>query len=118
MERIMLKSKVHKIVVTETNLEYDGSLTLDASLMEAADIVPNEQIHVYNIKNGKRFITYLIKGARDSGVVGINGASAHKVEVGDLLIIATYVLMEDRETDYYMPKSVLVDGNNKIKQIK
>ncbi len=118
MKRIMLKSKVHKAVATETNLEYDGSLTLDASLMEAADMVPNEQIHVYNIKNGERFITYLIKGECDSGVVGINGAAAHKVKVGDHLIIATYVLMEDRETDFYMPKIVLVDGNNKIKEIK
>ncbi len=118
MKRIMLKSKVHKAAATETNLEYEGSLTLDTSLMEAADIVPNEQIHVYNIKNGERFITYLIKGESDSGVVGINGAAAHKVEVGDRLIIATYALMEDRETDYYMPKIVLVDGNNKIKEIK
>jgi len=118
MKRIMLKSKVHKVAATEINLEYDGSLTLDASLMEAAEMVPNEQIHVYNIKNGKRFITYLIKGERDSGVVRINGSTAHEVEVGDRLIIATYVLMEDRETDYYMPKLVLVDGNNKIKEIK
>ena len=118
MKRIMLKSKVHKVAATETNLEYDGSLTLDASLMEAAEMVPNEQIHVYNIRNGERFITYLIKGERESGVVGINGAVAHKVEVGDRLIIATYVLMEDRETDYYMPKSVLVDKKNKISEVK
>lgn len=118
MKRFMLKSKVYKAKATETNLEYDGSLTLDAVFMEAADLKPNEQVHVYNIENGERFITYLIKGDADSGVVGINGAAAHKVEVGNRLIIASYVLMEDRETDYYMPKIVLVDDNNKIKEIK
>ena len=118
MKRIMLKSKVHNAVTTQSNLDYDGSLTLDETLMRAADMLPNEQVHVYNLSNGERFITYLIKGAKDSGITGVNGAAAHKAKEGDRLIIVTYVTMDDEEADFYRPKLVFVDENNRIKEIR
>jgi aspartate 1-decarboxylase len=118
MRRIILKAKVQKATVTETNIDYEGSLTLDESLMNAADFVPFEQIHVYNISNGERFITYLIKGKKDSGVVGINGAAVHKASIGDKLIIATYTLMDDEEISFFIPKIVLLDDKNNVKSLK
>jgi len=114
----MLKAKIHKATVTETNLNYEGSLTLDESLMKAADMIPYEQVHVYNISNGERFLTYLIKGAKNSGVVAVNGAAAHKAKVGDKLIIASYVSLEEGEIDFFMPKILIVDENNRLKEIK
>jgi aspartate 1-decarboxylase len=118
MKRIMLKSKIQKLSVTETNLDYEGSLTLDEGLMTAVDMMPFEQVHVYNISNGERFLTYLIKGAKDSGVVGVNGAAAHKAKVGDTLIVASYVVLEEEEIDFFMPKILIADENNRIKEIK
>jgi aspartate 1-decarboxylase len=118
MERIMLKSKVHNAVTTQSNLDYDGSLTLDETLMKAADMLPNEQVQIYNLSNGERFSTYLIKGAKDSGIVGVNGAAAHLAKEGDRLIIVTYVTMNDEEADFYRPKLVFVDENNRIKDIR
>lgn len=118
MKRIMLKSKVHNAVTTQSNLDYDGSLTLDETLLKAADMLPHEQVHVYNSTNGERFITYLIKGAKDSGIVGVNGAAAHLAKEGDRLIIVTYVTMDDEETDFYRPKLVFADEKNRIKDIR
>ena len=118
MKRSMLKSKVHNAVTTQSNLDYDGSLTLDETLMKAADMMPNEQVHVYNSTNGERFVTYLIRGAKDSGIVGVNGAAAHKAKEGDRLIIVTYVTMDDEEADFYRPQLVFVDENNRIKEIR
>lgn len=118
MRRVMLKAKIHKATVTETNLNYEGSLALDESLMKAADMIPYEQVHVYNISNGERFLTYLIKGAKNSGVVAVNGAAAHKAKVGDKLIIASYVSLEEGEIDFFMPKILIVDENNRLKEIK
>lgn len=118
MRRIMLKAKIHRAKVTQTDLDYEGSLTLDANLMNAADMLPYEQVHVYNATNGERFLTYLIKGEKDSGIVGINGAAAHKAQVGDELIIATYTVLGEEKTDYFMPKIILVDENNHIKRVK
>lgn len=118
MRRTMLKAKIQKLVVTETNLDYEGSLTLDESLMEAAGMIPFEQIHVYNISNGERFLTYLIKGAKNSGIVGVNGAAVHKAKVGDKLIVASYCSLDEGETDFFTPKILLVDDNNRIKEIK
>lgn len=118
MRRIMLKAKIHRARVTQTDLDYEGSLTLDTNLMDAADMLPYEQVHVYNITNGERFLTYLIKGEKDSGVIGINGAAAHKAQVGDELIIATYTVLTEEKTDYFMPKIILVDGKNRIKRLK
>ncbi len=118
MRRIMLKAKIQKLVVTETNLDYEGSLTLDECLMETVEMIPFEQIHVYNVSNGERFSTYLIKGAKNSGVVGVNGAAVHKAKVGDKLIVASYVSLEEGEIDFFMPKILLVDEDNKIREIK
>jgi aspartate 1-decarboxylase len=118
MKRIVLKSKVQRAAVTETNIDYDGSLTLDESIMMAADLVPFEQIHVYNISNGERFITYIIKGQKESGIVGINGAAVHKASVGDRLIIASYTLMDEEEISFYVPKIILLEDKNTIKSLK
>jgi len=118
MKRIILKSKIQKATVTETNIDYDGSLTLDESLMNAADLVPFEQVHVYNISNGERFITYIIKGKKDSGVVGVNGAAVHKASRGDRLIIASYTLMDDEEISFFIPKIILVDDKNNLRSLK
>lgn len=118
MKRIVLKAKIHGVTVTEINLNYEGSLTLDESLMEAAGMIPYEQVQVYNISNGERFLTYLIKGEKDSGVVGVNGAAAHKAKVGDKLILATYVSLEEGELDFFIPKILIADQNNRIKELK
>ncbi|TET67134.1 MAG: aspartate 1-decarboxylase [Candidatus Aminicenantes bacterium] len=118
MKRVMLKAKIHKATVTETNIDYEGSLTLDENLMRAADLIPYEQVHVYNISNGERFITYLIRGKKDSGIVVLNGAAAHKAKSGDKLIIASYTLMEDEDIDFFVPKILIIDGRNKIKKIQ
>lgn len=118
MKRTMLKAKIQKLTVTETDLDYEGSLTLDEELMKTADMKPFEQVHVYNISNGERFSTYLIKGERNSGVVGVNGAAAHKARKGDRLIVASYVVLEEEEIDYFMPKVLIVGEDNKIKKVK
>lgn len=110
----MMKSKIHRAVVTETDIDYEGSLTVDESLMNAADMVPFEQVHVYNVTNGERFVTYLIKGEKNSGVIGVNGAAVHKASVGDVLIIATFTLMDDEDSSFFCPNVVLVDKDNKI----
>ncbi len=118
MKRIMLKAKIHRAMVTETNINYEGSLTLDENLMKESDMFPFEQVHVYNISNGERFVTYLIKGEKDSGVVGINGAAAHKAGKGDKLIIASYAMVDEEEIEFFMPKIVIIDENNKIKSVE
>lgn len=118
MKRIMLKAKIHRATVTETNIDYEGSLTLDEMLMKEAGMFSFEQVHVYNISNGERFVTYLIKGEEDSGVVGINGAAAHKAGKGDKLIIVSYAMMDEEEIEFFMPKIVIVDENNRIKSIE
>jgi len=118
VKRIMLKAKIHRAMVTETNINYEGSLTLDENLMKESDMFPFEQVHVYNISNGERFVTYLIKGEKDSGVVGINGAAAHKAGKGDKLIIASYAMVDEEEIEFFMPKIVIIDENNKIKSVE
>ena len=114
MVRFMLKSKIHRATVTDSDLHYEGSLTLDEALMKAADIFPFEHIHVYNITNGHRFETYIIKGEKDSEIICVNGAAAHLARKGDLIIIASYGLIESRKLKSYQPKLVFVDGNNKV----
>jgi len=118
MNRFMLKSKIHKATVTNTSLEYEGSLTMDENLMNEANMIPYEQVHIYNITNGERFITYLIKGPKNSGIISVNGAAAHRARVGDRLIIATYVAMDDEAIDYFIPKILVLNEHNKIKEIK
>jgi aspartate 1-decarboxylase len=116
MLRVMMKSKIHRATVTEANLAYEGSLTLDAELMRGADILPHEMVHVYNISNGERFETYAIEGEAGSGVVCLNGAAARKGAPGDLVIITTYASYEAAELARHQPKVVLVDGNNRLRE--
>lgn len=112
--RTMLKSKIHRAVVTEVDLDYEGSISIDRSLMEAADILPFEQVDVLNINNGARFSTYAIEGARDSGVIGINGAAARLAMKGDLVIIVSYSAVPDDEAMHVKPAIVLVDRQNRV----
>jgi aspartate 1-decarboxylase len=112
----MLKAKIHRATVTESDLNYEGSLTVDRNLMDAAGIVPFEKIKVYNIHNGERFDTYVIEGERGTGVIGLNGAAARKGLVGDLIIIATYTAVAEDELAGYEPTILLLDENNMVKQ--
>lgn len=110
----MLKSKIHRATVTEACLDYQGSVTIDSKLLEAADILEYEQVHIYNISNGERFTTYAIEGPPDSGIICLNGAAARKVSVKDLIIICTYVTMEDAECRGHHSKNVFVNDLNRI----
>ncbi len=114
MKRKMLKSKIHRATVTESNLDYTGSLTIDKNLMDAVSISAYEQIDVYNITNGNRFTTYAIEGKAGSGVICTNGAAAHMASEGDMIIIVSYASFEDSELKNYKPEIVIVDGKNKI----
>ncbi len=114
MKRILLKSKIHRATVTDANLEYEGSVTLDESLMQAADILPWEQVHIWDVTNGSRITTYAIPGKAESGVVCINGAGAHQIQKGDVVIIATFCEYEEDEAKQKEPKRVLVNAQNRI----
>ena len=109
------KSKIHRCRVTEANLNYEGSVTIDADLMDAADILPNEQVQVLNVNNGERFDTYAIRGQRGSGVICLNGPAARLAHVGDLVIILTYATMEREELERHTPRIVMVDDRNRIR---
>jgi aspartate 1-decarboxylase len=112
--RNMLKSKIHRATVTDANINYEGSITIDKKLMEAADIIPYEQVHVLNINNGARFTTYAIEGEAGSGEICLNGAAARLAVKGDLVIILTYFQLEEDELQNYKPKIVHVDEKNAI----
>ena len=114
----MFKSKIHRATVTEANLDYMGSITIDEALIDAADIMLNEKVQIVNNNNGARFETYVIKGPRNSGVICLNGAAARQVQPGDHIIIISYALMERSEAKTYSPTVVMVDGKNKITEIK
>ena len=113
MLRTMLKSKIHRATVTQANLHYVGSVTIDAELMEAADILEGEQVTIVDVDNGARLVTYAITGERSSGVIGINGAAAHLVHPGDLVILIAYGTMTDAEARDYRPRIVFVDAENR-----
>ena len=117
MQRIMLKSKIHRATVTDANIDYEGSITLDEDLMEAAALLPFEQVHIYNITNGERFQTYVIKGGRGKGDVCINGAAAHLAKKEHIIIVASYASMDEREAADHQPVLVYVDDENRIKDI-
>lgn len=117
MLRTMKKSKIHRAVVTQADLNYEGSVTIDKDLLEAADILPGEQVQIVNINNGARAVTYTIEGDSGSGVICMNGAIARLAQPGDLVIIITYAQVEDKELASFERKSLLVDENNKIKRI-
>ncbi len=112
MKRVLLKSKIHRATVTEANLAYNGSVTIDRELMDAADIVEYEQVQIYNITSGTRLTTYAIIGEPGSGVICINGAAAHLVKPQDLVIIASYAEYKEKEARQHQPKVVLVDSQN------
>lgn len=116
MLRVMLKSKIHRATVTEANLGYEGSLTIDADLMRRADILPYEMVHIFNISNGERFQTYAIDGEAGSGVMCLNGAAARKGTPGDLIIIATFATYDDNALEQHQPQIVLVDGQNRPRE--
>jgi aspartate 1-decarboxylase len=110
----MLKSKLHRATVTHSELHYEGSCAIDETLLDAANIHEYEQIQIYNITNGERFTTYAIRAARDSGIISVNGAAAHKANPGDLVIIATYAVYNELELARYAPELVYVDADNRI----
>ncbi len=112
----VLRAKIHRARVTETDLNYEGSLTIDETLMEAAGIFVNEKVHVLNISNGIRAETYVIKGKKDSGEIIMNGAIARLAQAGDLIIILSYGLVKENEAKKIRPKTILVDANNHIIQ--
>ena len=116
--RIMLKSKIHRATVTETNIGYEGSITIDTRLLEAADILPYEQVQVLNINNGARFATYAIEGKAGSGAICLNGAAARLAVPGDIVIILTYTQVKEEEARDFTPTLVHVDANNAITEIK
>lgn len=118
MKRIMLLAKLHRAVVTEADLHYEGSCGIDENLLDAADMREFEKIELYNINNGERFSTYIIKAARGSGAISLNGAAARKAHVGDHLIICTYGPVDDAEASNHIPKVVLLDDQNRIKEVK
>lgn len=117
MLRTMLKSKIHRATVTQADLHYVGSVTIDETLMEAADLLPGEQVSIVDVTNGARLETYVIAGAAGSGVIGINGAAAHLVHPGDLVIVMSYAQLESAEAAAFRPRIVFVDGDNRITHI-
>src|SRR5579884_16326 len=113
--RTMLKSKVHRATVTHADVDYEGSLTLDADLLEAADILPFEEVHVWNVTRGTRLRTYAMAGEANSGVACINGAAAHLAQPGDLVIVATFTQLDEAAARTHRPRIVLVDSDNRIR---
>ncbi len=115
MIRTLLKSKLHRVTVTEANLDYEGSITIDRDLMDAADLLPHERVEIYDITNGARLATYVIPGERGSGVIGINGAAAHRVKPGDLAIVASYAQLDDSVARAFEPRVCFVDARNRLR---
>ena len=116
MFRTLLKSKIHRAAVTHCELNYEGSCAIDEDLLDAANLAENEQVHIWNINNGERFVTYAIRGERGSGIISVNGSAARRAAVGDLLIIAAFGLVPEERVAGYLPKLVFVDGANRIKE--
>lgn len=111
----MLKSKLHRATVTQSDLHYEGSITIDPDLLETAGILPHEQVDVLDITNGARITTYAIEGERGSGIIGINGAAAHLIDVGDLVIICAYAQMSEEDAKTFKPTVILLDEKNQPK---
>ena len=116
MQRIMLKSKIHRVTVTHSELNYEGSCAIDDDLLQAADISEYEQIQIYNVNNGERFTTYAIRAERGSGIISMNGAAARRAAPGDILIIASYSGYDEAELKAFEPALVYVDAGNRIKR--
>ncbi|SDV48002.1 aspartate 1-decarboxylase [Chitinasiproducens palmae] len=119
MQRTMLKSKIHRATVTHCELHYEGSCAIDENLLEAANLAENEQIDIWNVSNGERFTTYAIRGARGSGMISLNGSAARRAQVGDLVIIAAFALVDEAEVQRgFKPDLVFVDEANAIKSLR
>jgi aspartate 1-decarboxylase len=116
MRRHMMKSKLHRATVTDANLHYEGSITIDSDLLDAADILPHEQVHVWDVTNGSRLVTYALAGPRGSGTVCVNGAGAHLIKTGDVVIIATYADFEDAEARRHEPRVVFLGEGNRVRR--
>lgn len=114
MHRTLLKSKIHRVTVTDADLHYEGSITIDESLLEAADILPHEHVHIWDVTNGNRFETYTLPGPRGSGTICINGAAAHLAKKGDIVIITSFASLPEEKTRDHRPIVVLVDEHNQI----
>lgn len=114
MQIQVLKSKIHRAVVTQAELHYVGSITIDEALMEAANLIENEKVQVVNINNGERLETYVIKGERNSGIVCLNGPAARKAQVGDIVIVIAYALMPFEDAKQFRPITVFPDANNRV----
>lgn len=111
----VLKSKIHKAIITESNLNYIGSIGIDENLMDAVNLIENEKVHIYNITNGERLETYVIKGQRGSGTISLNGAAARKAAIGDKIIIVSYASLEFEEAKTFKPLIIFPDDNNALK---
>lgn len=118
MLRTLLKSKIHRVKVTQCELHYEGSCAIDEDLLDAADICENEQVHIWNIANGERFITYAICGQRGSGIISLNGSAARRAALGDLIIIAAFGWVAESELAQHKPELVFVDERNRIREIR
>ena len=118
MQITLLRSKLHHARVTHSELEYEGSCAIDGHLLEAANIREYEQIQIYNLANGERFITYAIRAEEDSGIISINGAAAHKANPGDRVIICTYAMLSQQEAAAFKPTLIYLDENNRIKDMR
>ena len=118
MRRSLLKSKIHRATVTEADLDYEGSLTVDKDLMEAADLLPYEEVNIFNITNGHRFSTYVIEGERGSNTVCVNGAAAHLAREGDCLIVASFSYYDEEECKSHIPRLIYVNEENEIIDFK
>lgn len=117
MFRTMMKAKIHRATVTEANLNYVGSITIDKNILDAVDIMPNEKVQIVNNNNGARLETYVIEGAPGSGVICLNGAAARLVQEGDIVIIIAYAMMTDEEARTYKPRVAIMDEHNQIKEM-
>lgn len=117
MLKTLLNSKIHRATVTVCDLDYVGSITIDRDLMDEVGLVENEQVQVLDINNGSRLTTYVIEGKRGSGIIGVNGAAAHLVKEGDLVIICSYVQLNEVEVENHQPKIILVDEENRLKKV-
>lgn len=118
MFRTFLKSKLNRVTITEAELHYHGSITIDKDLMDAADLLAYEKVQIVNVNNGQRLETYVIEGERGSGVICLNGPAARRGQAGDIITIMSYVVISESELENYEPRTVFVDENNKITQIK
>ncbi|MCM3718903.1 aspartate 1-decarboxylase [Fictibacillus phosphorivorans] len=117
MFRTLMKAKIHRATVTESNLNYVGSITIDEDILDAVDMIPNEKVQIVNNNNGARFETYIIPGKRGSGVMCLNGAAARLVQEGDTIIVISYAMFDEAEAKNHQPKVAIMDKNNKIQEM-